>query len=80
VLEAFDAAWQGLVVVELDERIAASAVDIARDHTVRAADAIHLASALAVAPEGIAITFACFDRRLWDAASGFALKRLPTEL
>ncbi len=77
MLEVFDEAWQRMAVVELDERIAAAAVAIARDHPLRASDAIHLASALAVADPTAGVTFACFDRRLWEAAGALGLDRMP---
>jgi hypothetical protein len=79
-LEVFDDACQDLVVVELDERIATAAVRIAQDHPLRASDAIHLASARAVAPAAGSVAFACFDRRLWDAAGALVMERFPIEL
>jgi len=78
--ETLDEVWQGATVVELDERIAAAAVAIARDHPVRASDAIHLASAIAIAPPSGGATFACYDRRLWEVAGVLGLERLPLDL
>lgn len=80
MLQALDQAWEDLAVVELDEHVAAAAVRIARDHPVRAADAIHLASALTVASPTSGIVFACFDRRLWDAARAVGMAPFPSEL
>ena len=79
-LEAFDKSWQDIVVVEVDEDVAGAAVAIAQDHAVRASDAIHLASALAVASAEGGITFACFDRRLWETAGALGMERFPVEL
>lgn len=80
MLLMLDETWQGVTVVEVDDDIAHAAVAIARDHPVRASDAIHLASALAVAPAVGAITFACFDRRLWEAAGALGMHRLPSSI
>lgn len=66
-----------MAVVELDERIAERSVSIAREHPIRASDAIHLASALSVAPTTGDVTFACFDRRLWETAGALGIDRLP---
>jgi predicted nucleic acid-binding protein len=77
MLEDLDRAWGDLAVVELDEQIAGRAVAIARERALRASDAIHLASALAIAPPSGEVTFACFDRRLWEAAGGLGLRLVP---
>ena len=51
--------------MELDERVAGSAVGISNDQGPRASDAIHLASALTFAKDATSVvTFACFDRRV----------------
>ena len=77
----FEEAWRRLAIVELDAAVAASAVATARARIVRAADAIHLASALLLADgEASAVTFACFDRRLWQAAGILGFVRFPPEL
>lgn len=76
-IDALEEVWQDVAVVELDERITERAVVIARDQPLRAADAIHLASALAGAPSTGDVTFACFDRRLWEAAAALGMKRVP---
>lgn len=52
--------------------------ELARSHPLRAADAIHLASALSLAPEGPGtLSFACWDGRLWKAASALGLSVVP---
>jgi predicted nucleic acid-binding protein len=79
-LGALDQAWQDILVVEVDEDVAAAAVAIALGHPVRASDAIHLASARAVASTERAVTFACFDRRLWEVAGSLGMERLPADL
>jgi uncharacterized protein len=72
----FDQGWVDLMVVELDSVLTYHAGRLTHDHALRAGDAIHLASAVSIAAEGKEETpFACWDRRLWDAASelGFAM-------
>ena len=77
MLAELDETWQGVTVVELDERITQAAVRIARDQPVRASDAIHLASALAIVPSGGGVTFVCYDRRLWETAGAIGMGRSP---
>jgi hypothetical protein len=65
-----------LAVVELDEALAGDAARLAGEHPLRAADAIHLASAIVLAGGTPSeVRFACWDARLSDAAGrlGFAL-------
>ncbi|MDQ3784711.1 MAG: type II toxin-antitoxin system VapC family toxin [Actinomycetota bacterium] len=73
-----DDQWLQLQVVELDEILTKAAGELTRLHPLRAADAIHLASADVIA-EGSRdeVLFACWDRRLWEAAesSGFVVSR-----
>lgn len=71
-----DDRWVQLQVLELDEALTKSAGELTRVHPLRALDAIHLASADAIAEESREeIIFACWDRRLWEAAvnSGFGV-------
>lgn len=78
LLAELEEAWRRIVVVELDERVAGSAVRISNDRGLRAPDAIHLASALTFAKDATSVvTFACFDRRLWEAAGELGLERAP---
>ena len=64
--------WPQLQVVELDEALTRRSGDLTREHPLRASDAIHLASAEVIADEVPGnVVFACWDRRLWEAA-GFA--------
>jgi predicted nucleic acid-binding protein len=80
MLAQLDETWRAVTVVELDERISGAAVAIARDHPVRASDAIHLASALAMIPPGGVVTFVCYDRRLWETAGTLGVERFPSDL
>lgn len=72
-----DRRWVDLSVVELDSAVAVHAGGLARDQGLRAADAIHLASALAVEAEPREVTFACWDRRLWNAARALGFLLVP---
>lgn len=73
-LDELDAIWLTLDVHEVTDRLIQVAAKAARDHALRAYDAVHLAGALAFA-EGEEIAFACWDRELSEAANkhGFAL-------
>ncbi len=75
-VRSLDHRWLQLQVVELDETLTKAAGELTRLHSLRAADAIHLASADVVAEESRdEVHFSCWDRRLWEAAesSGFVV-------
>lgn len=69
--DAVTESFAGLAIVELDEGIAQHAARLG-PATVRALDAIHLASALSIAPELDA--FIAYDVRLADAARAAGLE------
>lgn len=71
----FTARWAAVAVIELDDQVSAAAAQLAGRRSLRALDAIHLASALEVADEEL--VFATWDRRLWDAAVAEGLTVLP---
>jgi uncharacterized protein len=73
--------WSDLVVVELDGPVGERAGELAYRYWHRASDAIHLASALQLA-EGTppSVRFACWDRRLWEAAGVVGFTRIPEAL
>lgn len=77
-LTELDAIWPTLDVHEMTNTLIQAAAKTARDHALRAYDAVHLAGALAFAA-GEEITFACWDRELGEAAGkhGFALLPNP---
>jgi len=75
-LEELDAIWLTLDVHEVTDRLIQGAAKTARDHALRAYDAIHLAGALAFA-EGEEIEFACWDRELSAAAGEEGLTLIP---
>lgn len=75
-VRSLDERWPHLQIVEVDESLTRSAGELTRLYPLRAADAIHLASADVIAQESRhEVLFACWDRRLWDAArsSGFVV-------
>jgi len=76
--KTLDERWQDLLVVELDEALSRTAADLAQAHRLRAGDAIHLASAHAVAAEAPArTTLASWDAKLWDAATRVGFGVVP---
>lgn len=75
-----DDRWTGLVVVELDEPLGRAAARLCRDYPLRGADAVHIASAIQFVEAAEQVRFACWDRRLWDAAGGLGFARVPESL
>ena len=73
--ERWDELWPGLGKVEVTPQIADAAGALADRRPLRAADAVHLASALLV-KEGSPL-FAVWDRRLANAARAEGLNVLP---
>lgn len=65
--------WSALRPVELTNELARAAGELAGAHNLRGADAVHLASALALRTDDV--VFAAWDRRLRDGAvaTGFAV-------
>ena len=80
-LQVFRSEWPRLVRVQATELVVARADDLAWEMGLRGYDAVHLASAV-LWQEGMdeAVTFAAFDRRLWEAAGQRGLLRFPTDL
>lgn len=74
----FDERWPNMVMIELDAPLAHQAGRMVHEHALRASDAIHLASAVSLAEgTGQLTMFACWDARLWDAASGLGFRMAP---
>jgi uncharacterized protein len=71
---SWDAIWAALDVLELTDTLITAAAKKARNHALRAYDAVHLAGALAFA-DGEEVAFMCWDNELSEAAGreGFAL-------
>ncbi len=75
-LAELDAIWSTLDVHEVTDGLIRAAAKTARDHALRASDAVHLAAALAFA-EGEEIAFACWDHELRVAAKQHGLTLIP---
>lgn len=71
--QEWERVWASIRIVELTARVAFNSGDAAALHALRGADAIHLASALAVGSD--AAIFAAWDARLRSGAraAGFRL-------
>lgn len=77
-MQQLDESWRGLVVVEVDENLTRRAADLTREMPLRAADAIHLASAELIAGDELEqVVFACWDRRLWESAAALGFSVAP---
>ena len=61
--------------MELTEKITANAGDLAGQYALRGADAVHLASALAVGSDHL--LFAAWDRRLRAGAEAAGIEIVP---
>lgn len=72
---AFEAMWSDIAVQPVSHSTIARAAGLAEQHTLRAYDALHLASALAT--EGDDLAFACWDRDLRKAAGAEGLRLIP---
>jgi predicted nucleic acid-binding protein len=68
--------WAATRPVEFTEDIAAHAGDLAARHALRGADAVHLASLLAVGPTET--LFAVWDARLRTGAAAVGVRIAPT--
>ncbi len=69
--------WAATRAVELTENIAHHAGHLATEHALRGADAVHLASALAIGADDI--VFAVWDQRLRNGAQEAALTLVPRQ-
>jgi len=65
-------------LIAVSNQLVRSAGDIAERHHLRAYDAVHLASGLAIQTQaGESVSFACWDRSLAEAATKAGLHRFP---
>ncbi len=67
--------WAATRPVELSDRVALHAGELARAHALRGADAVHLASALAIATDDLAL--AVWDERLRSGARNAGVRVAP---
>jgi uncharacterized protein len=70
--------WAAVRPVELTAAVERQAGELARDCALRGADAVHLASALAVGDADLVM--AVWDRRLWAGARDAGLRIAPATL
>ena len=69
LVKAFESDWRKLFVLEFDDALLPIIMQAIRQHAIRGADAVHLASAMwlrSVLKEDV--VFACADAKLLDAA------------
>ncbi|HEU0104051.1 MAG TPA: type II toxin-antitoxin system VapC family toxin [Mycobacteriales bacterium] len=72
---AWEHYWAATLAVELTEAVTVHAGQLAGEHALRGADAVHLASLYAVGAEDT--LFAVWDRRLRDGARGLDVRLVP---
>lgn len=72
---AWEEYWAATRAVELTEKLAAHAGQLAGEHALRGADAVHVASALAVGTDEL--LFAAWDQRLRSGAEATGIRLAP---
>jgi uncharacterized protein len=72
---AWEEYWAATRAVELTENVADRAGQLAGEHALRGADAVHLASALAVGTDEL--LFAAWDQRLRSGAEATGIRLAP---
>jgi predicted nucleic acid-binding protein len=77
-VEAARQEWAAFGVIEVDQRLAEDAAELAVVRKLRSLDALHLASALILPQEDLLL--ATWDHRLHAAAGAEGLKRIPEDL
>jgi uncharacterized protein len=75
---AWDGYWAATRPVELTAAVEQHAGQLARAHALRGADAVHLASALAIGDPDLILT--AWDRRLHAGAQAAGLNTAPAQL
>jgi len=70
--------WPAFGIIEVDQRLVEDAAAIAIEHELRSLDALHLAAALVLPGEELAL--ATWDRRLHAAAGSAGLSLVPPSL
>ena len=79
VVEDFERDWQSAILVPLRPLLVGRIPELVRDHPLRGADAVHLASALTLSEAGLELSFAVADARLAEAARKEGLKAFDPE-
>jgi uncharacterized protein len=75
---AWEEYWHAVRAVELTPAVTQHAGDLAREHDLRGADAVHLASALAIGDPDLVV--AVWDRRLHSGARAAGTRVAPADL
>lgn len=70
--------WSSVSVIEVDPELARRAGALAGEHSLRGADAVHLASLLVLGDP--AVLFAAWDRRLRTGALSLGARLVPARL
>lgn len=70
--------WAAFGVVEIDQSLVEHAADLALKRDLRSLDSLHLAAALVLPRDDLAL--ATWDRRLHDAANAEGLRLIPAAL
>jgi uncharacterized protein len=70
--------WSAFGVIEVDQRLAEDAAELATTHGLRSMDALHLAAALTLPQDDLLL--ATWDRRLRAAAGAEGLALIPEKL
>jgi uncharacterized protein len=71
----FSSEWPAFTIVEVDQQLAKQAAELALAHNLRSLDALHLAAALLLPREQLAV--ATWDDRLASAARAEGLDVVP---
>lgn len=69
LVDQFEHDWQSVIAVATRPDVVARVPRLVRQHPLRGADAVHLASALTLQEAGLEVTFAVADARLVEAAA-----------
>jgi hypothetical protein len=77
-LRSFRSEWPAFGVIEIDQQLVERAAELALAHRLRSLDALHLAAALLLPGDELAV--ATWDRRLHAAASAEGLTVFPEAL
>jgi len=64
----FQADWVSFFRLPLDSGLEPLIMELCQRHSLRGADAVHLASTVMLVREGLELVFACNDQRLVEAA------------
>lgn len=79
-LQEFEAIWSQLDILTIPVALVEHASALATKHTLRAYDAVHLASALRAREASDSLAFACWDTELRSAAASEGLPLAPEQL